>query len=173
VVARDGAEWTDDDREGEIGTVRRRTKDEEEEGSRPGGFSSRDAPRHHNADGPPPPTQGTPLSATTLQIGTVRRRTKDEEEEGSEPTEGADQDGQEVEESLLRPFGAIARYHISRLLNPISSTLPYGTLFCNTLSTTIVEEEEGSEPTEGADQDGQEVEESLLRAGCLAWVEGS
>lgn len=52
VVARDGAERTDDDREGEIGTV--------------------------------------------------RRRTKDEEEEGSEPTEGADQDGQEVEESLLR-----------------------------------------------------------------------
>lgn len=33
------------------------------------------------------------------------------------------------------------------------------------------EEEEGSEPEEGAEQDGQEVEESLLRAGCLAWVE--
>lgn len=39
---------------------------------------------------------------------------------------------------VVGPFGAIARYHISRLLNPISSTLPYGTLFCNTLSTTIV-----------------------------------
>ncbi|GAA5977709.1 hypothetical protein JCM10908_005066 [Rhodotorula pacifica] len=39
---------------------------------------------------------------------------------------------------VVGPFGAIARYHISRLLNPISSTLPYGTLFCNTLSTGIV-----------------------------------
>ncbi|GAA5864794.1 hypothetical protein JCM3774_004230 [Rhodotorula dairenensis] len=39
---------------------------------------------------------------------------------------------------VVGPFGAVARYHISRLLNPLSSTLPYGTLFCNTLSTAIV-----------------------------------
>ncbi|GAA6022353.1 hypothetical protein JCM8202_000871 [Rhodotorula sphaerocarpa] len=39
---------------------------------------------------------------------------------------------------VVGPFGAVCRYHISRYLNPIGNTFPWGTFACNTLSTALV-----------------------------------